>query len=112
MKHDIYEILINNRTMDRWEIYIGATKRGLTNRLKEHKRDIARDNFITALARTYYENDIIIDCDQVKVIKTIHSNKELSIAKTLEIISRMDSNCIINYNLPIEPTAAWIYDLQ
>lgn len=46
----VYRIPLNNNNTDTAEVYIGATRRNLIDRIEEHKRDIKQDKLTTALS--------------------------------------------------------------
>lgn len=86
----IYEIPLVNNNERCLQYYLGSTSRNISKRLSEHKADIAARRIITALVAKFYEQDINIDWDNARVVKTIYT---LCYCKTNSDTFENQTNC-------------------
>ncbi|XP_067129598.1 uncharacterized protein [Centruroides vittatus] len=100
---------------DRWQkqlLYVGSTKRPLCTRIKEHKSDITRHKYTTALS-TYAANpDITPNFNEARVICTTQHQEHLRTLEEIEIYKADRTTTCINFKEEMNLSTAWQFLLE
>lgn len=94
------------------ETYVGAMVSNFKDRLAEHKADISKGNFNTALAIRAYEKDINVLWHEACVIKEVRDCKVLPTTEKIEILKGNKTGNIINIRQADGLSNAWKYAIK
>lgn len=111
-KSGVYKIPLRNIDDNRTEVYVGATSRNFRERLIEHKSNISKGKFVTALAQRAYEKHVDIIWQDAKVIKSVHDRRDLQMREKLEIMKANETTNTINIRQAVDLSPAWKYAIK
>ncbi|XP_067130494.1 uncharacterized protein [Centruroides vittatus] len=91
----VYSIPIRDQRFKSDLVYIGATLRGLQQRIKEHKQSVKRTVDSTVLAAFAKQQEITVHWDSASIIKATRSKQAVRHLEKLEIYrAQLTSHCI------------------
>ncbi|XP_023233804.1 uncharacterized protein LOC111633468 [Centruroides sculpturatus] len=105
----VYRIPLYDRRLNKELYYIGATKRSLNERLKEHKKNVSFKQPVTALANYAIADPTEIDIKWSKadVIQKVKNIKHLKYAEAWHIYKSKEKGRNINFRESNKIASAW-----
>ncbi|XP_067142187.1 uncharacterized protein [Centruroides vittatus] len=111
-KAGVYKIPYENQLLGINKEYVGVTTRNLGIRMKEHKYDIRKGSNTTVLAQMGQAEGSLVQWNEAKIIKQVHSPTLARIAEMMEIYrSKLKEKCINARDAEGLPSA-WKYAVK
>lgn len=96
-KTGVYKVPLRNLDNNQLETYIGATACNFKHRILEHKDNIRKGDFCTALAQRVYEKNTEVLWQGAKVVKNVRNSKDLPIIEKLQILKHNQTGKFNNF---------------
>ncbi|XP_023216490.1 uncharacterized protein LOC111619075 [Centruroides sculpturatus] len=108
----VYAIPYKNDQLEIDKEYIGVTNRNLSVRIKEHKYDVAKSRYATALSKIAQTDGSIVKWEEARIVAKVHSPTLASATEKCEIYRSSLTDKCLNYKDATILPSPWKYIIR